>query len=175
MIPYPYPPLIHHQHFFLTPSLVWPPIATTPATVHKDTPICMEQVKGTTKELAISPSAIGGLASLGFGEQPVVVPSSVNAPSGSQKHPDSGTANHRPRLEDLPDPPPAQRPVQTIRALASAAIRSDPKGKLTLEEIVDRICSRLDYFQDLQSRNTLKVRFASPSHNNMLIEMIEKY
>jgi hypothetical protein len=62
--------------------------------------------------------------------------------------------NSKPRLEDLPDPPAAQRPLQTIRVLASAALRSEPKGNSTLEEMVDRICSRFEYFQDMQNRAT---------------------
>ena len=49
------------------------------------------------------------------------------------------------------------------------------RGKLTLEEIVDRICIRFEYFQDLQNRAKLKVGLASPSCNRMLIEMIDKY
>jgi len=115
------------------------------------------------------------LASVSPEEQPRPALLSVDTSSGSQQHQNSGATSSKPRLEDLPDPPAAQRPLQTIRVLATAALQSEPKGKLTLEEMVDRISGRFEYFQELQNRNKLKVGVISPSRNIMLIKIIEKY
>lgn len=170
IVQYPYTSTTHHQPSFPPPSVVWPPVPTTPATVHGGTPTFAEQ----TRDTATSQLVNYDLASVGFEGQPKGISSSVNFPSGSQPHPDSGAANRRPRLEDLPDPPATQRPPQTIRVLASAALQ--PMGKkLTLEEIVDRICSRFEYFQDLQNRAKLKVGRTPPRRDMMLIEMTEKH
>jgi hypothetical protein len=168
MIPYPYPPPTHHQPFFLTPSIVWPPMSTAPATPYT------ESVMRPTKDPAPSPSVNDDPASVPFEEQPGGVPSPINNSLESQQYSTSGATNRTPRLDDLPDPPAGQRPPQTILVLASAALRSEPKGKLGLEEIVDRICSRFEYFQDSQIRANLKVRLTFPIHNATLIEMVEK-
>ena len=170
ILQYPYPSNLHHQPSFPPPSVAWPPIPATPATVHGGIPIYTEQTTGTT----ISPPANHELASVSFEEQPGETSLPINSSSGSQPRPDSGATNSRPRLEDLPDPPATKRPSQTIRVLASAALRSEPKGRLTLEEMVDRICSRFEYFQDLQNRAKLKVGLTPPRWDMMLIEMIEK-
>ena len=61
------------------------------------------------------------------------------------------------RLEDLPDPPAGQRPPHTIRVLATAALRSSPTGKLSLEDMVEAISKRFDYFQGPTERKNLKV------------------
>ena len=153
IVQYPYPSTTRHQPSFPPPSVVWSPIPTTPVTVHGGISTCTEQTKGPIT----SPSRNHELASVGFEEQPGGTSLPVNSSSGSQPHPDSGATNNRPRLEDLPDPRATQRPSPTIRVLASAALRSEPKGRLTLEEIVDRICSRFEYFQDLRNRAKLKV------------------
>jgi len=165
----------HHQFTFPGPSVVWPPISTTPATVHGDTGTCTERTTRPTKEPATSMLVNYDLASVSPEEQPRPAPLSVDTSSGSQQHPNSGATSSKPRLEDLPDPPAAQRPLQTIRVLATAALQSEPKGKLTLEEMVDRISGRFEYFQELQNRNKLKVGVISPSRNIMLIKIIEKY
>jgi len=174
VVQYPHP-TAHHQPLFPTPSVAWPPVPTTPVTVRRDAYTCTERVTGPTKESTTSLPVNYDLASIGFEEQPRGTRLPVNASSGSQQYPDSGATNSEPHLEDLPDPPAAHRPLQTIRVLASAALRSDPKGKLALEEIVDRICTRFEYFQDSQNRAKLKVGLASPSCNRILIEMIDKY
>jgi len=100
----------------------------------------------------------------------------VNASSGSQQYPDSGTTNSKPRLEgpaeSICGPPPLADHSGTCECYAMIGAK---RGKLTLEEIVDRICIRFEYFQDLQNRAKLKVGLASPSCNRMLIEMIDKY
>ncbi|SRR5258706_2146817 len=158
IVQYPYTSTTHHQPSFPPPSVVWPPLPTTLATVHGGTPTGTKQTPGPIT----SPLVNYDLASFGFEGRPKGTSSSVNSPSGSQPHPDSGAANSRPRLEDLPDPPATQRPSQTIRVLASAALQSEPMGKLTLEEIVDRICSRFEYFQDLGNRAKLKVGLLLP-------------
>jgi len=174
-VQHPYPPTTHQQSSFPPLSVIWPSVSTTPATMHRGIPICTEQTMGPTKGPAISPSVNYDRAGVGFEEQLRGTPLPANASPGSQRYPDSGATNSNPRLEDLPDPPATQRPLQTIRVLASAALRSEPKGKLTLREMVGRICSRFQYFQDLQNRAKLRVGLASPSCDMMLIEMIDKY
>ena len=170
IVQHPYASTIH-QPLFPPPSVGWPPVPTTPATVHGGIPTRTEQTRGPVT----SPLVNDDLASVGFEGLPEGTTSSVDSPSGSQPHPNSGAANSRPRLEDLPDPPATQRPSQTLRVLANAALQSEPTGKLTLEEMVDRICSRFEYFQDLQQRTKLKVGPTPPRRDMMLIEMTEKY
>jgi len=179
-VPNTYPPTTHHQPLFPTPSVVWPPLPATPAavTAQRGTPTYAELITRPTKDSAASPSVNHDLASINIEELPrgASLPAlPENSPSVPRQHPNPGGSSSNPRLEDLPDPPADQRPLQTIRVLASAALRSEPKGKLTLEEMVDRICTRFEYFQSLQNRNKLKVGLTSPSHNMMLIEMIEKH
>ena len=171
IVQYPYPSTAHHQPSFLPPPVVRTPIPTTPAAVHGGIPTGTEQSKGPN----VSPSANHELASVGFEEQPRGTPLPVDYSSGSQPYPDSGATNSGPRLEDLLDPPATQRPLQTIRVLASAALRSEAKGRLSLEEIVDRICTRFEYFQDLRNRAKLKVGFTPSGCDMMLIDIIEKY
>lgn len=171
VVQYACTPATRHQPLFPTPSVVWPPLPTSPATVtvKRGTPTYKELITRPAKKPATPPSVNNDLASISFEEQ------STNAPSGSQQHPNLIATSSKPRLEDLPDPPADKRPMQTIRVLASAALQSEPKGKLTLEEMVDRISSRFEYFQDFQNRNKLKVRLASPSRITMLTEILEKY
>lgn len=177
LVPYPYPFTAGHQHLFPTPSVVWPPFPTTPAnvTAQSGTPTYDEPTTRPTKGPATLPSVNYDLATISIEEHSKNAPLPVNAPSDSQKYTHPGGVRGKPRLEDLPDPPADQRPMQTIRALASAALRSEPKGKLALEEMVDRISIRFQYFQDFQNRNKLKVRLAIPSCNTVLIRMIEKH
>lgn len=177
MVPYPIPSTARHQPLFPAPSVVWPPFPTTPTnvTAQSGTSSYDELTPRPTKGPATLPSVNYDLATVSFEEQPKHAPLPVNAPSDSQTHTNPGGARGKPRLEDLPDPPADQRPMQTIRALASAALRSEPKGKLALEEMVDRISSRFQYFQDFQNRNKLKVGLAIPSRNTVLIGMTEKH
>lgn len=177
IVQYPYLSSTHQQPSLPPPSVVWTQTLapTTPVTVHRGIPTCTGKTTESTKGLATLPSVNYDLASVGFEEQPKGTSLPVCASSVPQQYPYSVATNSRPRLEDLPDPPATQRPWQTIRVLASAALRSEPKGKLTMEDMVDRICSRFEYFQDLQNRAKLKVGLASPSCDMMLIEMIEKY
>jgi hypothetical protein len=174
-VQYPYPSTIHQQPSIPPPSVVWPPVPTPPATMHIGTHTCTKQTTGPSKGPAIPPSVNYHRASVGFELQPKGSPLPGNTSPGSQQSPDSGATNGKPCLGDLLDPPANQRPSQTIRVLASAALRSERKGKLTLGEIVDRICSRFQYFQDLQNRAKLKVGLASPRCDAMLIKMIDKY
>ena len=172
MVPYPYMSTTHHQPFLSPPAVVWSPMPATPASVHRDIPTRTGQTR-LTEGPTIASSVNYDLASVSV-EEHRDVPFPVNASSGSQQHPNSGVINNRPRLEDLPDPPAAQRSLQTIQVLASAALRSEPKGRLTLEEVVDKICSRFEYFQVLENRTKLKVGLASPNRNMMLIRIIEQ-
>jgi hypothetical protein len=151
MVPYHYPPLTtHYQPSSPSPSIVWPPMPTT---------TCMGIVTIPTRAPAPSLSVNDNPTGVRC-EKPggAPLPATGNASFESQRHPTSGATYHTPRLEDLPDPPADQRPSQTIRVLASAALRSELKGKLSLEEIVHRICSRFDHFRGLQNRTKLKVR-----------------
>lgn len=177
IVQYPYLYTTYQQPSLPLPSVVWTQtsVPTTPVTVHRGIPTCTGQTTRSTKGPDTSPSVNYDLASVGFEKQPKGTFLPACASPGPEQHPYSVATNSKLRLEDLPDPPATQRPWQTIRVLASAALRSEPKGKLTMEDMVDSICSRFEYFQDLQNRAKLKVGFASPSCDMMLIEMTEKY
>ena len=173
MVPYPSP--AHHQPLFPTPTVVWPPTLTTPTTVYKDTSPSTVRITSPKKGPATPSTVNDDLAYISSMERPRGASLHFSASLGPQEHPNSEASLRKPRLEDLLGPPAAKRPLQTIRVLASAALRSEPKGKLNLEDMVDRICSRFDYFQDSQNRAKLKVRLASLSCNMVLIEMIEEH